>query len=53
MKNLYVLGLTATPIILDKRISGWLWNIYDQGICYQADVNVLQTNQYFVCSKIY
>ena len=44
MKNLYVLGLTATPTHTDKRISGWLWNIYDQGICYQADVNVLQTN---------
>ena len=45
MKNLYVLGLTATPTHTDKRISGWLWNIYDQGICYQADVNVLQTNR--------
>ena len=44
MKNLYVLGLTATPTHTDKRISGWLWNIYDQGICYQADINVLQTN---------
>jgi superfamily II DNA or RNA helicase len=44
MKNLYVLGLTATPFHTDKRISGWLWKIYNEGICYQADINVLQTN---------
>lgn len=28
--NLYILGLTATPMHMDKRISGWLKNIYDQ-----------------------
>ena len=44
MENLYVLGLTATPYHMDKRISGWLQKIYDQGICYQADLNVLQMN---------
>jgi superfamily II DNA or RNA helicase len=44
MKNLYILGLTATPLHTDKRISGWLWKIYNEGICYQADINVLQTN---------
>jgi superfamily II DNA or RNA helicase len=44
MQNLYILGLTATPYHSDKRISGWLRNIYDQWICYQADMNVLQTN---------
>lgn len=44
MKNLYVLDLIATPTHTDKRISGWLSHIYDKGICYQADINVLQTN---------
>jgi len=44
MKNLYVLGLTATPHHNDERISGWLWKIYDQGICYKADIAILQTN---------
>ncbi|GAA3328730.1 hypothetical protein GCM10020331_073880 [Ectobacillus funiculus] len=44
IKNLYVLGLTATPFHTDKRINGWLWSIYNQGICYEADTNVLQMN---------
>ncbi|MBO0603465.1 DEAD/DEAH box helicase family protein [Sporosarcina sp. E16_3] len=44
MKNLYILGLTATPMHNDKRISGWLWEIYNEKICYEADKNVLQTN---------
>lgn len=44
MKNLYILGLTATPVHNNERISGWLWKIYDKGICYKADINVLQTN---------
>jgi superfamily II DNA or RNA helicase len=30
---------------MDKRISGWLKNIYDQWICYEADKNVLQANK--------
>ncbi len=45
LKNLYVLGLTATPMHMDKRISGWLKNIYDQWICYEADKNLLQQNK--------
>ncbi|MGL6196070.1 MAG: DEAD/DEAH box helicase family protein, partial [Thermoguttaceae bacterium] len=43
--NLYVLGLTATPMHMDKRVSGWLKNIYDQWICYRADQNLLQANK--------
>ena len=45
IKNLYILGLTATPMHMDKRISGWLRNIYDKWICYEADKNVLQQNK--------
>jgi len=45
IKNLYVLGLTATPMHMDKRISGWLKNIYDKWICYEADKNFLQANK--------
>ena len=45
IENLYILGLTATPMHMDKRISGWLKNIYDKGICYQADKNILQANK--------
>ena len=45
IKNLYILGLTATPTHMDKRISGWLKNIYDQWICYEADKNFLQENK--------
>lgn len=43
--NLYVLGLTATPMHMDKRISGWLKNIYDNWICYSADKTMLQANK--------
>lgn len=43
--NRYILGLTATPMHMDKRISGWLKNIYDQWICYSADKTALQANK--------
>lgn len=45
IKNLYILGLTATPMHMDKRISGWLKNIFDKWICYEADKSVLQANK--------
>lgn len=45
MKNLYILGLTATPMHNDERISGWLWKIYNEKICYEANINILQTNR--------
>lgn len=45
IRNLYILGLTATPMHMDKRISGWLKNIYDQWICYSADKVALQANK--------
>ena len=51
IKNLYILGLTATPTHNDERISGWLWKIFDtqidnnkKGICYQADESLLHFN---------
>jgi len=45
IKNLYILGLTATPMHSDKRISGWLRNIYNRWICYKADETLLQMNK--------
>ncbi|MCL1794591.1 MAG: DEAD/DEAH box helicase family protein [Oscillospiraceae bacterium] len=42
VKNLYILGLTATPTNMDKRISGWLNIIFDKGICYEAKKEELQ-----------
>lgn len=41
IKNLYIIGLTATPTHNDQRIRGWLEKIFDKGICYQADINNL------------
>jgi superfamily II DNA or RNA helicase len=45
----YILGLTATPAHSDKRISGWLNNIFNEGdyqghkgICYQAEQHILE-----------
>lgn len=45
VKKLYVLGLTATPMHNDKRISGWLKNIYNAWICYKTDDSTLQVNK--------
>lgn len=36
IKDLYLLGLTATPTYTDKRTRGWLSKIFDQGIIYEA-----------------
>ncbi|VVB69662.1 UvrABC system protein B [uncultured archaeon] len=35
--NLSVLGLTATPTYSDKRASGWLFKIFDNGVIYSAE----------------
>ncbi|MDY5213044.1 DEAD/DEAH box helicase family protein [Intestinibacter sp.] len=48
IKNLYILGLTATPVHNDERISGWLWEIFNtgidrDGICYEADKTLLES----------
>ncbi len=48
VKNLYILGLTATPVHNDERISGWLWKIFNEGItkngiCYEADKTLLES----------
>ncbi len=51
IKNLYVLGLTATPMHMDKRISGWLRDIYDRWICYEADKSNLQAGKILAVPK--
>ena len=51
IKKLYVLGLTATPMHMDKRISGWLKEIYDQWICYEVDKSLLQANKILAVPK--
>ncbi len=53
IQNLYILGLTATPMHMDKRISGWLKNIYDKWICYEADKNILQANKVLSVPKYF
>lgn len=60
IQNLYMLGLTATPMHNDERISGWLWKIFDQGnskgskgICYEADQIELQTAQILAVPKYF
>ena len=49
--RLYILGLTATPLHMDKRISGWLRNIYDWWVCYEADKSLLQANKVLAVPK--
>jgi superfamily II DNA or RNA helicase len=51
IKNLYILGLTATPTHNDARISGWLDKIYDKGICYRADQHILQGQKILAVPK--
>jgi len=49
--NLYILGLTATPMHMDQRISGWLKNIFTEWICYEAKKEELQTNKILAVPK--
>ena len=49
--NLYILGLTATPMHMDKRISGWLKNIYSQWICYDEKKEELELNKILAVPK--
>jgi superfamily II DNA or RNA helicase len=51
IKNLYILGLTATPMHMDKRISGWLKNIFDKWICYEAKKEELELNKILAIPK--
>jgi superfamily II DNA or RNA helicase len=52
--NLYILGLTATPMHMDKRIRGWLNKIYDRGdsgICYEAKKEKLHAQKILAVPK--
>lgn len=51
IQRLYILGLTATPMHMDKRISGWLRNIYNKWICYEADKSILQATKVLAIPK--
>ncbi|MDR1947658.1 MAG: DEAD/DEAH box helicase family protein [Desulfovibrio sp.] len=51
IKNLYILGLTATPMHNDKKISGWLEKIYNKWICYNAEVPKLQHKKILAIPK--
>lgn len=35
-KNMYLLGLTATPVYSDENLQGWLNKLFQQGILYQV-----------------
>ena len=50
ISNVYILGLTATPMHNDRRISGWLEKIYDQPR-YEVDKSELQAQKILAISK--
>ncbi|BAY37759.1 type III restriction enzyme res subunit [Nostoc sp. NIES-2111] len=41
VRELHLLGLTATPTHNDKSISGWLWKIFQDGIIHEAKKDTL------------
>lgn len=45
-KNMYLLGLTATPVYSDENLQGWLNKLFQQGILYQV------TPQYLMAQEI-
>ncbi len=49
--NFYILGLTATPTHNDKRIGGWLFEIFDKEKIYQANQNELITQKILAVPK--
>lgn len=40
--NLWLLGLTATPTYTDVSRRGWLWTIFDGGVIYEVEKQLLQ-----------
>ncbi len=40
--NLWLLGLTATPTYTNESRRGWLWQIFDKGVIYKAEKELLQ-----------
>ncbi|WHH59483.1 DEAD/DEAH box helicase [Petroclostridium sp. X23] len=41
-ENVWMLGLTATPTYTNRMQRGWLWKIFDGGIVYQVEKELLQ-----------
>lgn len=42
VSNLWLLGLTATPTYTNEDRRGWLWKIFDKGIVYEVEKELLQ-----------
>ncbi|WP_298198334.1 DEAD/DEAH box helicase family protein [Desulfosporosinus sp.] len=40
--NLWLLGLTATPTYTNAGRRGWLWTIFDGGVIYEVEKQLLQ-----------
>jgi ATP-dependent helicase IRC3 len=40
-KDMYLLGLTATPVYTDENLQGWLNDLFPQGIPYQVSASRL------------
>lgn len=43
-KDMYLLGLTATPVYTDETLQGWLNELFPQGIPYQVSASKLMAN---------
>lgn len=42
VRNLWLLGLTATPTYTNVGRRGWLWTIFDGGVIYEVEKQLLQ-----------
>lgn len=40
--KLWLLGLTATPTYTNESRRGWLWEIFDKGVIYEVEKELLQ-----------
>lgn len=40
--KLWLLGLTATPTYTNESRRGWLWKIFDKGVIYEVEKELLQ-----------
>ena len=52
-KNIWMLGLTATPTYTDINKRGWLGIIFDGGIIYGISVNILQKQKILAKEEIF